>query len=52
MVNFRFRVTDVDRYIYFNVLVERNERLFYRCLVEYTEEMMFIVYISIVGKVC
>lgn len=52
MVNFRSRATDVDRYIYLNALAERNERLFYRCLVEHTEEMMPIVYTPTVGKAC
>ncbi|XP_061176510.1 NADP-dependent malic enzyme-like [Saccostrea echinata] len=52
MVNFRSRATDVDRYIYLNALAERNERLFYRCLVEYTDLMMPIVYTPTVGKAC
>ncbi|KAK3090492.1 hypothetical protein FSP39_012279 [Pinctada imbricata] len=52
MTNFKNRPTDVDRYIYLMALADRNERLFYRCLVEHTEEMMPIVYTPTVGKAC
>ncbi|XP_052808646.1 NADP-dependent malic enzyme-like [Mya arenaria] len=50
--NFRKRKTDVDRYIYLMALYDRNERLFYRSLIENVEEMMPIVYTPTVGKVC
>lgn len=50
--NFRKRPTDVDRYIYLMALYDRNERLFYRSLIEYTEEMMPIVYTPTVGQAC
>ena len=52
MKNFYTRKTDVDRYIYLMALADRNERLFYRCLTEHTEEMLPIVYTPTVGKAC
>ncbi|KAH3725047.1 hypothetical protein DPMN_050876 [Dreissena polymorpha] len=52
MSNFNKRNTDIDKYIYLMALYDRNERLFYRALCEYTELMMPIVYTPTVGKVC
>ena len=50
--NFEDRATDVDKYTYIMALSDRNEKLFYRCLTEYTEKMMPIVYTPTVGKAC
>ncbi|KAL3882184.1 hypothetical protein ACJMK2_028552 [Sinanodonta woodiana] len=52
MSNIRKRPNDVDKYIYLLALMDRNERLFYRSLIEHVEELMPIVYTPTVGKAC
>ena len=52
MRNVRRYTDPLDQYIYLMDLLERNERLFYRLLSEYTEEMMPIVYTPTVGEAC
>lgn len=50
--NIRKQVSDIDRYIYLSSLQKRNERLFYRLLVEHTQELMPLVYTPTVGQAC
>ncbi|XP_064603492.1 NADP-dependent malic enzyme-like [Liolophura sinensis] len=52
MQNFYKRPSDLDRYVYLVALQDRNEKLFYRVLVEHVEEMMPIVYTPTVGLAC
>ena len=52
MRNVRRYTDPLDQYVYLMDLLERNERLFYRLLSEYTEEMMPIVYTPTVGEAC
>ena len=52
MENFHKAPTDLERYIYLMNLLDRNETLFYRVVVEKIEEMMPIVYTPTVGQAC
>lgn len=50
--NVRKQPSDIDRYIYLSSLQKRNERLYYRLLVEHTQELMPLVYTPTVGQAC
>jgi len=52
MENFHKGPTDLERYIYLMNLLDRNETLFYRVVLERIEEMMPIVYTPTVGQAC
>jgi malate dehydrogenase (oxaloacetate-decarboxylating) len=52
MENYRRKQTDLDRYIHLTSLLDRNETLFYRLLVDHLEEMLPIVYTPTVGDAC
>ena len=52
LANIRRQATDIDRYIYLSSLQKRNERLYYRLLVEHTQELMPLVYTPTVGQAC
>ncbi|RMH22324.1 MAG: NAD-dependent malic enzyme [Gammaproteobacteria bacterium] len=52
MRNFRRKEHDIDRYIYLMSLQKRNERLFYKVLLEHLEELMPTVYTPTVGEAC
>ena len=44
--------SDIERYIYLSGLVGRNERLFYRLVIEHINELMPIIYTPTVGQAC
>ncbi len=52
MENFHRLTSDLDRHIFMIALQDRNERLFYRVVMEHLEEMMPIIYTPTVGLAC
>ena len=45
----RMLQTDLQKYVALNAIGQRNERLFYKLLMTYTEELLPIVYTPTVG---
>ena len=50
--NMRRKYYDIERYIYLSALQSRNERLYYRAIMEHIEEVMPIIYTPTVGQAC
>ena len=52
MANIRKRATDLEQYVDMLSLLDRNETLFYRVVIDNIEELMPIIYTPVVGKAC
>ncbi len=50
--NVRRKADAIEKYIFLNALQSRNERLFYRALMDHIEELLPIVYTPTVGQAC
>lgn len=52
LANLRRKSSSIERYIFLLALQGRNERLFYRLLIEHIEEIMPLIYTPTVGEAC
>jgi malate dehydrogenase (oxaloacetate-decarboxylating)(NADP+) len=52
MVNLERLPRDIDRYMQLSALQERNERLFYRTVIEHIDRILPLIYTPTVGQAC
>ena len=50
--NLRRKAFDIERYVFLQALQDRNERLFYRLLINHIDELMPLAYTPTVGQAC
>ena len=50
--NLRRKDSDLERYIFMMALQDRNEKLFYRLILDHLEEIVPIIYTPTVGRAC
>ncbi len=52
LANIRRKDSDIEKYIFLSALQDRNERLFYRLIMENIREIMPLIYTPTVGQAC
>lgn len=52
LANIRRKDSDLERYVFMQSLMARNQTLFYRLLIDHIEELMPIIYTPTVGQAC
>jgi len=52
LTNMRRKHSDIEKYIFLSALQDRNERLFYRLVIDNIEEIMPLIYTPTVGQAC
>lgn len=52
LANIRRKESDIERYVFMQQLMGRNQNLFYRLLIDHIDELMPIVYTPTVGQAC
>jgi len=52
LASLRGKNSDIEKYIFLNSLLERNQRLFYRLMIDHIQEIMPLVYTPTVGEAC
>lgn len=50
--NIRRKDSDIERYVFMQQLMGRNQNLYYRLLIDHIEELMPVVYTPTVGQAC
>jgi malate dehydrogenase (oxaloacetate-decarboxylating)(NADP+) len=50
--NLRRKESDIERYVLLSSLQDRNERLFYRTVIDHIEQIMPLIYTPTVGQAC
>jgi len=52
IANIRRKDSDIEKYIFLSALQDRNEKLYYKTLMDNIEELLPIIYTPTVGQVC